>query len=165
MWEVYSGGKLPYAGFNNSQVRLEVVHNNYRLTKPDECPENVFECLASCWEFKKEDRPTMADIEESMKGFAEMNPGTLEFPEPDASKGPLGTLHLHEPDKPAHLQQGPAPEPAGKKAQLIQLLEGARNHLTKTTQGTAEHDAARVEVQKWEEDLAHFGSPSAAATD
>lgn len=66
MWEVYSGGKLPYAGFNNSQVRHEVVHNNYRLTKPDECPENVFECLASCWEFKKEDRPTMADIEQTM---------------------------------------------------------------------------------------------------
>ena len=59
MWEVYSGGQLPYAGFNNVQVRHEVVHNNYRLTKPDEC-------LASCWEFKKEDRPTMADIEQTM---------------------------------------------------------------------------------------------------
>jgi len=66
MWEVFSGGKLPYAGFNNSQVRHEVVHNNCRLMKPDECPDDVFACLKSCWEFKKEDRPTMADIEQTM---------------------------------------------------------------------------------------------------
>ena len=27
MWEIFSGGKLPYAGLSNAQVRHEVIQN------------------------------------------------------------------------------------------------------------------------------------------
>ena len=61
IWEVYSGGKLPYAEFNNAQTRHEVVNNGHRLSKSkaDDCPGDVFALLQSCWEADKDVLPPL----------------------------------------------------------------------------------------------------------
>eukprot|EP00040_Diaphanoeca_grandis_P030694 m.182064 g.182064 ORF g.182064 m.182064 type:complete len:844 (+) comp32094_c0_seq1:227-2758(+) len=63
IWEIFSGGKLPYAGFNNSQTRHEVTKNGYRLECPSDCPEQVYGIMSRCWQHDKTDRPTMSQIE------------------------------------------------------------------------------------------------------
>ena len=39
--------------------------------------------------------------------------------------------------------------PSDKLTQLVQLLEGARNNLARTTPGTGDHTAAQAEVERW----------------
>jgi len=63
IWEIFSGGKLPYAGFNNSQTRHEVTKNGYRLEQPSDCPDQVHGLMSQCWQHDKGDRPSMAEVE------------------------------------------------------------------------------------------------------
>ena len=39
--------------------------------------------------------------------------------------------------------------PSDKLTELVQLLEGARNNLARTTPGTDDHAAAQAEVERW----------------
>ena len=59
MWEIFTGGKLPYAGFNNAQVRHEVIQNAYRLSQPDDCPDDLMDIMRQCWQYDPNQRPTM----------------------------------------------------------------------------------------------------------
>lgn len=72
VWEIFSGGVLPYAGWTNPQVRHEVVQNGVRLQKPDDMPADVFEVIQQCWEEDKDARPTMPTLVEKMSKFAEI---------------------------------------------------------------------------------------------
>lgn len=54
IWEILSGGKLPYAGYSNAQCRLEVVQNGRRLDCPSDCPTELFAVLESCWMHEKD---------------------------------------------------------------------------------------------------------------
>lgn len=71
IWEILSGGKLPYAGYSNAQCRLEVVQNGRRLDCPSDCPTELFAVLESCWMHEKDDRPTMPEVESRMTVFVD----------------------------------------------------------------------------------------------
>eukprot|EP00038_Savillea_parva_P004086 m.133903 g.133903 ORF g.133903 m.133903 type:complete len:826 (-) comp11370_c0_seq2:81-2558(-) len=62
MWEIFSGGKLPYAGFSNSQVKHEVIENEYRLPKVDGCPTKMHDIMTRTWEYEPKVRPTMQAV-------------------------------------------------------------------------------------------------------
>jgi tyrosine-protein kinase Tec len=71
MWEVYAFGKLPYEELKNIDVVELVCHQNFRLEKPQPCPENVFNLMSSCWEKEPEDRPTFSSLHEQLKFLTE----------------------------------------------------------------------------------------------
>ena len=49
MWEIFSGGDMPYSAISNSRLIDEVCHRGTRLEKPPNCPGTVYEIMFSCW--------------------------------------------------------------------------------------------------------------------
>ena len=47
---------VPYAGLSNFEV-VEKVLAGYQLSIPKDCPEEVYQVMRSCWNFKPEARP------------------------------------------------------------------------------------------------------------
>ncbi|XP_033098935.1 tyrosine-protein kinase BTK-like isoform X2 [Anneissia japonica] len=62
MWEVFSGGKMPYPTMSNVEVVDQVTRHGYRMEKPDSCPPDVYRLMRKCWQEKAEDRPTFSHI-------------------------------------------------------------------------------------------------------
>lgn len=62
LWEIFSAGKMPYAGMTNAETKAQVINNNYRMPAPSGTPEQIQQLMAECWQYQEKDRPTMADI-------------------------------------------------------------------------------------------------------
>ena len=50
MWEIFSGGEMPYAKMPNPDVVEKICHQNYRLSRPKDCPTDVYQIIRSCWQ-------------------------------------------------------------------------------------------------------------------
>ena len=61
LWELWTNASTPYEGMTNEQVWME-VGNGYRLPRPDNCPEAVYENMMATWEADATKRPSFADI-------------------------------------------------------------------------------------------------------
>ncbi|XP_036396739.1 cytoplasmic tyrosine-protein kinase BMX-like [Megalops cyprinoides] len=70
MWEVYTLGKQPYELYDNSQV-AEKIMQGYRLYRPQQACEELFQLTRSCWHENPEDRPSFHQLFESLKAFQE----------------------------------------------------------------------------------------------
>uniref|UniRef100_A0A915JDV4 receptor protein-tyrosine kinase n=1 Tax=Romanomermis culicivorax TaxID=13658 RepID=A0A915JDV4_ROMCU len=60
-WEVMSYGKRPYGVWPNQQV-LQQVQNGYRLPKPQNCPDCIYNLMLNCWADKRDERPDFGRI-------------------------------------------------------------------------------------------------------
>jgi tyrosine-protein kinase Fer len=70
MWETFSYGKTPYPALNNSET-LEQVNKGYRLPAPDNCPEDIYKMMVSCWQKEPSDRPSFKQLYTSISGLLE----------------------------------------------------------------------------------------------
>ncbi|XP_026565145.1 tyrosine-protein kinase Fes/Fps isoform X1 [Pseudonaja textilis] len=61
LWEAFSLGATPYANMSNQQTR-EAVEKGTRLSAPDQCPEDVYQLMLKCWEYKPQKRPSFSTI-------------------------------------------------------------------------------------------------------
>ncbi|XP_038661069.1 tyrosine-protein kinase Fer isoform X2 [Scyliorhinus canicula] len=61
LWETFSLGVCPYPGMTNQQAR-EQVEKGYRMSPPQKCPEEVYNIMLRCWEYKPENRPNFNDV-------------------------------------------------------------------------------------------------------
>ncbi|ELT94628.1 hypothetical protein CAPTEDRAFT_178598 [Capitella teleta] len=68
LWEATSYGAKPYRGLKGCQI-LELIENNRRLERPDQCPPGVFDIMLRCWRHDKNDRPSFRDIVELLRKF------------------------------------------------------------------------------------------------
>ena len=50
MWEIYTGGEMPYSKLRNTQVIDKVVHQKYRLEQPEHCPDDMYRVMHETWE-------------------------------------------------------------------------------------------------------------------
>lgn len=55
LWEIFSRGSIPYAGFSNSEV-CEQMRKGYRLSPPQAAPDFLDEVFKTCWQTEPEDR-------------------------------------------------------------------------------------------------------------
>ena len=62
MWEMFSGGQMPYSGMSNAETREAVVKKGFRMPPPHKAPREIQQLMVECWATEPEDRPTMADI-------------------------------------------------------------------------------------------------------
>ncbi|XP_041041672.1 tyrosine-protein kinase Fer isoform X1 [Carcharodon carcharias] len=61
LWETFSLGVCPYPGMTNQQAR-EQVEKGYRMSPPQKCPEEIYNIMLRCWEYKPENRPNFSDV-------------------------------------------------------------------------------------------------------
>ncbi|XP_021111513.1 tyrosine-protein kinase Fer isoform X3 [Heterocephalus glaber] len=61
LWETFSLGICPYPGMTNQQAR-EQVERGYRMSAPQQCPEDISKIMMKCWDYKPENRPKFSDL-------------------------------------------------------------------------------------------------------
>eukprot|EP01114_Cavostelium_apophysatum_P012508 TRINITY_DN2812_c0_g1_i4.p1 TRINITY_DN2812_c0_g1~~TRINITY_DN2812_c0_g1_i4.p1 ORF type:complete len:1716 (+),score=368.48 TRINITY_DN2812_c0_g1_i4:182-5329(+) len=68
MWEILSFGAQPY-GWMQMHEALTEIPKGARLPKPDNCPDELWEIIKSCWQLQPELRPTFPDLLRSLQTF------------------------------------------------------------------------------------------------
>ena len=68
MWEVFSFAMQPYYGKMNDQVMNE-VRRGHTLSRPDDCPESIFEIMRSCWQMEPHRRPSFSELAEELSSW------------------------------------------------------------------------------------------------
>lgn len=61
LYELWTRAELPYKGFSNQRVWVDVTSGN-RLSQPDGCPTEIYKIMLSCWAARPAERPTFATI-------------------------------------------------------------------------------------------------------
>ncbi|XP_028293618.1 tyrosine-protein kinase Lck [Gouania willdenowi] len=55
--EIVTYGRIPYPGMSNPEV-IQNLEQGYRMPKPDNCPDGLYNIMTVCWRENPEDRPT-----------------------------------------------------------------------------------------------------------
>ncbi|KAM4635293.1 tyrosine-protein kinase ABL1 isoform 2-T2 [Polymixia lowei] len=66
LWEIATYGMSPYPGIDLSQV-YELLENNYRMERPEGCPEKVYELMKACWKWNPAERPSFAETHQAFE--------------------------------------------------------------------------------------------------
>ena len=61
LWEVFSFGVQPYYSLSNEEVVQHVRDGNV-MTRPEGCPQEIYDLMLDCWAMSSEDRPTAGEI-------------------------------------------------------------------------------------------------------
>lgn len=72
--EIYTFGKQPWYELGNHEVISEVTDGKL-LEKPDNCCEEIFEIMLSCWQQRPQDRTPMRVLHERLKALADKESG------------------------------------------------------------------------------------------
>ena len=65
MWEIFSYGNVPYDNFSNRDT-VQYINSGYRLEKPENTPDDVYEIMSNCWKNNPEERPSFSDIYQTL---------------------------------------------------------------------------------------------------
>ncbi|KAJ8413880.1 hypothetical protein AAFF_G00064780 [Aldrovandia affinis] len=66
LWEIATYGMSPYPGIDLSQV-YELLEKEYRMDRPEGCPEEVYELMRACWKWTPVERPSFAEIHQAFE--------------------------------------------------------------------------------------------------
>jgi len=79
VWEMYSGGKVPYAGVSNTDLRAQVP-SGLRETRPVNCPESIFAIVEECWNLKPSERLDFTEIVDTLSNLAPVEKASRPLP-------------------------------------------------------------------------------------
>lgn len=68
MWEIYSGGNMPFADMSNTDAVESVLHGD-RLERPQTCPVEIYKIMLRCWNAERVLRPVFSDIRDDLVGW------------------------------------------------------------------------------------------------
>ncbi|XP_041483901.1 tyrosine-protein kinase SRK2-like isoform X2 [Lytechinus variegatus] len=68
IYEVITKGRVPYPGMVNREV-LDQVSRGYRMPKPVECPDQLYDIMRQCWDAQPEKRPTFDFLHSFLDDF------------------------------------------------------------------------------------------------
>ena len=66
--ELVTGGAMPYPGKLGAEV-LALLEGGYRIPKPRDCPERLYEIMMTCWHKSPDRRPTFETLQWSLEEF------------------------------------------------------------------------------------------------
>ncbi|XP_042164052.1 activated CDC42 kinase 1 isoform X1 [Oncorhynchus tshawytscha] len=64
LWEMCTHGQEPWLGLNGSQILHKIDKEGERLSKPEDCPQDLYNVMLQCWAQKPDDRPTFLALRE-----------------------------------------------------------------------------------------------------
>jgi serine/threonine protein kinase len=62
LWEIFTFGKLPYFEYKKNLEVIEKILSGYKLEKPENCPNVIYELMLQCWNKNYEERPTFKKV-------------------------------------------------------------------------------------------------------
>ena len=71
LWEMFHlGSAIPYADKKQPGEIIEFLQNDNRLSKPESCPQNIYDIMLECWQEKHLKRPTFSQMKKQLKHFS-----------------------------------------------------------------------------------------------
>ncbi|XP_061481510.1 tyrosine-protein kinase Mer isoform X2 [Rhineura floridana] len=77
MWEIATRGMTPYPGVQNHEIYDYLLHG-HRLKQPEDCLDELYEIMYSCWRVDPVDRPTFSDLKLHLEKLLESLPALSE---------------------------------------------------------------------------------------
>ena len=62
LWEMFSLGKTPYPGIEPGQELYDKLSANYRMSRPEFSPNNVYRLMLDCWAAEPKHRPRFREL-------------------------------------------------------------------------------------------------------
>ncbi|XP_058894264.2 tyrosine-protein kinase HCK isoform X2 [Kogia breviceps] len=66
--EIVTYGRIPYPGMSNPEV-IRALERGYRMSRPEHCPEELYNIMTRCWKNRPEERPTFEYIQSVLDDF------------------------------------------------------------------------------------------------
>lgn len=66
--ELVTYGRIPYPGMNNAEV-LSQVERGFRMSKPQNCPDMLYDVMLQCWDTDPQKRPTFDSLQWQLEDF------------------------------------------------------------------------------------------------
>ncbi|KAM3870800.1 tyrosine-protein kinase Lck [Diretmus argenteus] len=66
--EIVTYGRIPYPGMSNPEV-IQNLERSYRMPRPENCPEGLYNVMSLCWRESPEDRPTFEYLRSVLEDF------------------------------------------------------------------------------------------------
>ncbi|TDG98662.1 hypothetical protein EPR50_G00202520 [Perca flavescens] len=66
--EIVTYGRIPYPGMSNPEV-IQNLEKGYRMPKPENCPDGLYNVMCLCWRENPEDRPTFEYLTSVLEDF------------------------------------------------------------------------------------------------
>ncbi|XP_036397525.1 tyrosine-protein kinase Lck [Megalops cyprinoides] len=66
--EIVTYGRIPYPGMTNPEV-IQNLERGYRMPRPDNCPEALYNIMNICWQENPENRPTFEYLRSVLEDF------------------------------------------------------------------------------------------------
>ncbi|XP_006876512.1 PREDICTED: tyrosine-protein kinase Mer [Chrysochloris asiatica] len=73
MWEIMTRGMTPYPGVQNHEIYDYLIHG-HRLKQPEDCLDELYEIMYSCWRTDPLDRPTFSVLRLQLEKLLESLP-------------------------------------------------------------------------------------------
>ncbi|XP_054755673.2 fibroblast growth factor receptor 2-like [Lytechinus pictus] len=61
MYEICTLGGIPYPGMDGREI-ITKLQEGYRMPKPDQCPDDIYDIMRACWHASPSERPTFTAI-------------------------------------------------------------------------------------------------------
>ena len=68
LWEIISNGECPYPGIP-ARLLARKLMIGYRMKKPTQCSDDLYEVMKTCWQIDAEARPTFAELANILHEF------------------------------------------------------------------------------------------------
>ncbi|CAH1797646.1 unnamed protein product, partial [Owenia fusiformis] len=72
LWEIISLGATPYPGMGARQI-MKDIGRGYRMEKPKQCDQEIYELMLNCWNERPEKRPAFKTIVQTVNNIIEGN--------------------------------------------------------------------------------------------
>ncbi|XP_064196963.1 tyrosine-protein kinase Blk isoform X1 [Anguilla rostrata] len=76
--EIITHGRTPYPDMTNPEVIRNLDHS-YRMPRPENCPEALYDIMMTCWRERPEDRPTFEHLQDILNDFFIATEGQYEM--------------------------------------------------------------------------------------
>ncbi|KAJ7987308.1 hypothetical protein DPEC_G00337380 [Dallia pectoralis] len=90
LWEIATYGMSPYPGIDLSQV-YELLEKDYRMDRPEGCPEKVYQLMRACWKWNPSERPSFAETHQAFETMFQESSISDEVEKELGKKGKKGT--------------------------------------------------------------------------
>ncbi|XP_069506919.1 protein-tyrosine kinase 6 [Ambystoma mexicanum] len=68
LFEIMTRGQIPYVGISHAEI-LDEILRGYRMPKPRECTDKVYNVMHSCWDIDPNNRPTFATLKKRLENL------------------------------------------------------------------------------------------------